>query len=303
MIETFVGSVQTWECDAMGHMNVQFYVQRAVDGLAAIGLRLGCGPAYSRSAGARLVPLDHHIRFLKEQRPGAPFAVLGGVLDIAGERIRLYQEVRNTATGAIAASFITEAALVDSRTRQERPLPAELRAKAGGLQVDLPAHGAPKGLVLDVPRRPPSLDEAERAGLLLSYQGPVALQDCDEFGFLTTRSYMARVSEAIPNLVARTRGVDRSGDGKLGGAALEYRFVYRAAPRAGDILVLRSGLKSVTAKTVTYAHWLFDLESGASVATAEAVAVTLDLVARKAIEIPPAMRAALATQVVPGLSV
>ncbi len=30
MIELARSSVQTWECDQMGHMNVQFYVEKAV---------------------------------------------------------------------------------------------------------------------------------------------------------------------------------------------------------------------------------------------------------------------------------
>ena len=36
-LDTFRGSVNTWECDEVGHMNVQFYVARASD--AAFYLR------------------------------------------------------------------------------------------------------------------------------------------------------------------------------------------------------------------------------------------------------------------------
>ena len=77
MIETAMGSAQTWECDAMGHMNVQFYVARATDGLAAIGLALGLG---SPRDGQGLVAEDHHIRYLREVRPGVCLTVRGGVL-------------------------------------------------------------------------------------------------------------------------------------------------------------------------------------------------------------------------------
>jgi acyl-CoA thioester hydrolase len=67
-------------------------------------------------------------------------------------------------------------------------------------------------------------------------------------------------------------------------------------------LVLKSGLKSVSAKTYIWCHWLFDGETGECFATAEAVAVAMDLVERKAIEIPPEMRVHLEGLVVPGLS-
>ena len=116
------------------------------------------------------------------------------------------------------------------------------------------------------------------------------------------RHYMGRVSDAIPNLIAQTRGEDRS-TSRIGGAALEYRFVYRTPAREGDLLVLKSGLKSVAGKTYVWCHWLFDAETGESIATAEAVAISMDLVERKAIEIPPDMRANLERLIIPGLSV
>jgi acyl-CoA thioester hydrolase len=48
---------------------------------------------------------------------------------------------------------------------------------------------------------------------------------------------------------------------------------------------------------------MFDAESGECIATAEAVAISMDLAERKAIEIPPHMRADLERLVIPGLSV
>jgi acyl-CoA thioester hydrolase len=114
---------------------------------------------------------------------------------------------------------------------------------------------------------------------------------------------MGIVSDSIPNLLGQTRGDDRSKNSKVGGAALEYRFHYRRYPRAGDVLTLRSGLKEVGPKTYTWCHWLFDLEKGDCVGTAEAVAIALDLETRKAIPIPDEMREKLETLVVAGLGV
>ena len=37
MIELYRGSINTWECDEMGHMNVRFYVARMMEGLASKG--------------------------------------------------------------------------------------------------------------------------------------------------------------------------------------------------------------------------------------------------------------------------
>jgi acyl-CoA thioester hydrolase len=114
---------------------------------------------------------------------------------------------------------------------------------------------------------------------------------------------MGRVADGIPNLVARTRGVDRSSSAELGGAALEYRFVFRSTPRAGDLLALRSGLKALGGKTVNWVQWLFDRESGEAVATAESINVTFDVAERKAIDMGDELRAIFSRHVRPELSV
>ena len=302
MIELARSSVQTWECDQMGHMNVQFYVGKADEGLMALAAKLGLSPRSAHGAIAALVPREHHIRFHRELRPGAPYLVNGGILQARSEGLVLYEEMQNVATNAVAATFVTRAEWCDVETRGGLPLPVEAVAKAPKVTVDLPPHGAPRGLDMAPPRRAPSLADAERMNLMTTFRGAVLAEYCDSDGYMTTRHYMGRVSDAIPNLIAQTSGHDRS-TGRVGGAALEYRFVYRSFAREGDLLVLKSGLKSVSAKTYVWCHWLFDAESGECFATAEAVAVAMDLVERKAIEIPPDMRAHLERLVVQGLSI
>jgi len=303
MIEIGLGSVQSWECDTMGHMNVQFYVARAHDCVPALLLPLGLGPRQCRALDVTLAPLDHHIRFLKELRPGEPFSIFGGVLEATGDRLTLYQEMRNSATGAIAASIVTSAALVDAERRGDRlPLPDAARAGAGEIAVTLPEHARPRGLALDPPRPRPRWEEADRLGLLLTQQGAVSPAECDERGLMLTRAIIGRVADSVPNMGAKTLGVDRSA-GETGGAALEYRLVYHATPRRGDLLALRAGVKSIGPKALTWGHWLFDRETGEAVATTEAVVVRFDLKTRKSVETPPALRQRLEKFLVPGLSV
>lgn len=302
MIEVARSSVQTWECDQMGHMNVQFYLDKAAQGMAALALELGVGPAAARSASATLIAREHHVRFLREQRPGAPFFLRAGIVAAAQDRLRIYQEMVETVSGAPAATFLIEAEWIAATSRTTQPLPPALVAPMGD-RVQVPDHGSPRGLELSPPRAAPELAAADQAGMLRTWQGVVSSAQCDAAGFLTDRHFMGIVSDSIPNLLAMTSGSDRSKADNVGGAALEYRFVYRGHPQAGDVLTLRSGLKQVSSKTYTWCHWLFDLETGAAVATAEAVAIALDLEARRAIPIPDAMRADLEARVIPGLGV
>ena len=300
-IEVARSSVQTWECDQMGHMNVQFYVAKAEEGMIVLASALGLSARAQRSDRALLVPREHHIRFHRELRPGAPFAVQAGVVEARREGLSVYEEMQNVAAPAVAATFVTRAEWCDSEMRTGLPLPVISVAKAKNFMIELPPQGRARGLDLAPPRPAPVLADAENMGLITTLRGAVLREHCDSMGFMTPRHYMGRVSDAIPNLIALTSGRDRS-TGNTGGAALEYRFVYRMPAREGDLVILKSGLKSVSAKTYVWAHWLFDAESGECIATAEAVAVALDLAERKAIEIPAEMRAQLERLIVPGLS-
>jgi acyl-CoA thioester hydrolase len=302
MIEVARSSVQTWECDQMGHMNVQFYVAKADEGLTTLAAALGLSRRAQQSDRAALIPREHHIRFHRELRPGAPYAIHGGVLAARSEGLIFYEEMQHAVTGNTAATFVTRTEWADIEMRGGLPLPVIAVAKAPPLTTELPAHGQPRGLNMAPPRPSPTLDEAEDMNLMTTYRGAVPPEHCDIAGYMTTRHYMGRVSDAIPNLIAQTRGDDRSAS-STGGAALEYRFVYRMPAGEGDLLILKSGLRSVSSKTYVWCHWLFDGESGECFATAEAVAVAMDLQTRKAIEIPRDMREHLESLVVPGLSV
>jgi acyl-CoA thioester hydrolase len=302
LIEVGRNSVQAWECDTMGHMNVQFYVARATDGIAGLATELNLGANYARTHDTSFHPIEQHLRFLKELRPGTPFTMHAGVLEARSQSLRVYLEMRHALTEVPVATFITECIFVDRATLKPKTIPSGALERAEELKTLLPSHGAPRGVLLAAPRAAPTLDDADRLKLFRTYQGMVLPQDCDTFGFLQARAYMGRVSDAIPNLLAQLVSRDR-GEGDVGGAALEYRFVFRKAAQEGDVLGLRSGLKSLGGKTFTFVHWMFDLDTGDCVATAEAVAVSLDLVARKAVKFPAAMRAQLERHLVGGLSV
>lgn len=281
------GSVQQEECDVMGHMNVRHYVARVTDALAWLLLEAGLPP----SRGG-LVVRDQHIRFLREMSPGTPFTILGGVLGAAGERLRTFAEVRNTATGAPAATFVTDLAAA------EGPLPAGLALDA--LRVALPAHAAPRGLSFDPPRPLPDRAAALAMGLAEAYRGAVRAQECDRDSLMRPEGVIARVWDGVPNLRNRGTGFGVKEEG-TGSAALEYRLVHLVPLRAGQLVTVTSGLRALGEKTTTWTHLLHDGETGAPVAAAEAVGVAFDLAARRAIPIPPERREALAALLVPGL--
>ena len=59
MIDVMRSSVNTWECDSMGHMNVRHYSARAGDALARVALELGLGPRKLAEKGLAVRATDH----------------------------------------------------------------------------------------------------------------------------------------------------------------------------------------------------------------------------------------------------
>jgi acyl-CoA thioester hydrolase len=299
MIDVLRSSVNTWECDNMGHMNVRHYSARGAEGARRIALELGLGPKKLRGAGLEVRASAQHLRFHRELRPGASFLIRGGVVDASEDRVRIYEEMTRMSDGAVAATIVTDAVLVEASTFGRTHWPKEALARAKDLVVAVPPHGAPRGVTAAPPRSPlPTYEEGR--SLVGGFLGPITRDDCDEHGFMLDSAFLARVSDGMPHFFRSLRpGGAPTG---IGGAALEYRFAYHDRPRIGDIIEMRVGLRAVEKKAIYFCHWIFDVESGRCVSTSEAVAVSLDLTTRKSIELSDEARAAMESRVVPNLT-
>jgi acyl-CoA thioester hydrolase len=196
--------------------------------------------------------------------------------------------------------MLSEVALVELASGRQLPFSEAVRARADELRTDVPALSAPRGIERSAPRVPPVRQEALDRGLVGAYLAPVQAEDCDAHGVMHEAAFMARVSDGIGHFFNAMRGPRSKG---VGGAALEYRYVFHQRPQLGDVIEVRSGLKGVGNKTTHICHWIFNLETGGCVATSEAVAVSFDLTTRKALTIPPEARTELEQHIVPGLSV
>ena len=177
--------------------------------------------------------------------------------------------------------------------RVEHVTPAELRPfawpksarrLAEGLMAVAPDYALPRGLVGDLPAEPATVALADSLGFGVGVLGALMPQDADVFGRMTTEHLLERISHSMPHYVDR-RGLpvqDHMPElaGHLGGATVEFQAVFRRWPRAGERLVLRSGMTRLNPKSATLAQWLLDPATGASWAEARMVIVNLDLKAR-----------------------
>lgn len=303
MLELARDSVLPWECDRNDHLNMQFYVGRASNALAALGIALGVGPDELARRGEVLTEVETHIRFLRELRSGAPFLIRGRVVESSARQLTVFLELVNVATGDPSATFRSLVEVRRAADFSRVDFDAAILARARSVPASIPPHGAPRGLEMIEPRPSPTLEEAARMGLLSTFQGVARPADCDAQGRLKSRLYMAYVFGALSHIFSQLRTGDMQRNERRSGASVEYRLVYRSRPRAGAVLALRSGVSAISGKTFSHIHWLFDVESGACAATIEAVSVGLDLETRKAIDMTADVRALYESALVPGLTV
>ena len=305
-VEIWRGGVNTWECDDMGHLNVRFYVAHAMQGLVGLASAIGLRDAFKDHASATLLLRDHHIRFLREARSAAPLHMVGGLVDIDETEARFLQLLIHSNTGEIAASFQTRVSHATAREGWTFAWSSRTRDLAELIRITTPEKVAPRSLDLSPSKGGASLAEAERFGLVRLGAGAVMPADCDVFGRMRPDVFIGRVSDGIPRLgVALREGLPLEETFRpkgVGGAVLEYRIAYHAWPRAGDRYEIRSGLADVDARTQKFVHWMLDPDTGQAWGTSEAVAIALDLEARKILPISDADQACLRERVSPGLA-
>ncbi len=300
---TYRGTVAPSEIDEMGHMNVRYYVQKAGQAAGHLLNMLGMGPDRRKRLGLIHSPLDHHVRFLKESHLAMPINARSGIISIAPDCLRIYTEILHGPTGAVSATFTGDYVLTHGLHGERANFPKDVLAKAKELLCTLPDYGAPRGINLPTPTQTPNWQEAERLDLAEISRLEVGTDKIAADGAVTPEFFIGTISDGIPAFLS-TIAIDRAArlnDG-VGGAALEYRLFYFRRPEAGELTITRSGFIEVGNKTFLHGHWIFD-QNGKPLASIAAIAVSFDLKARKALPMPPEMRAAYEEKVVKGFVV
>lgn len=307
MIPLWRGIANTWDCDEMGHMNVRVYVEKAYEGLGTFVERLGLPDAFRRGAFSTLVPTDQHIRFIHEVMPGRPLMMEGCVLEWDETSVTVFQVLRH-GDGRPAAAFRTRLAHTALPSAREFPWNRNTRSRLNEL-IDAPAEDClPRGLDPIGPVLPDSetvIDRIEACGAPEIGRGLVLPSHCDVHGRMLPAWFIGRISDAVPNLLHewRQRLSDGATDKYIGAAVLEYRLKYRQWPRAGDRMTVHTSLVGTQGKTHSLSHWAMNPDTGKAWMTSEAVAITFDLEARKAIAAPKERIDELRKLAPPGLQI
>jgi acyl-CoA thioester hydrolase len=299
-VEVWRGSVAAWECDTMGHLNVGFYVAKAMEGLAGLAAELGMPAAFTPQAETTLILREQHIRFMREAHVAAKLHIDGGVLEMGEDDARLLLLMRHD-SGELAAAFQMLVSHATAREGRAFPWPDWARARADQLKIEVPDKAGPRSLPVGALDSQASLPRAVELGLTRTSKGVVRPAESDPFGRLGPEQMMARLSDCVTH-IARDLLAGVAG-ARVGGVVLEYRFVYGAWPRIGEHFDIRSGWADAEPRLRRMVHWILDPASGRPWAAAEAAMAAFDVEARKMIVLSDAELAAWRAQVIPELTI
>jgi acyl-CoA thioester hydrolase len=291
------------QIDHLGHMNVRFYGVHARAGADRLLARLGITPDPHRAVVGRDVYVRHH----HEQLVGAPLEVRGGVLDASTSGLRLYEELVNPVSGDLAASFVLAFDLAEPTTRTPLALDESIVAAARAELVSLPDRGRPRSIRLDddPAATAPSLELLRERGLAMRRPRVIAAGELgmDERGLVSSDAVAELMWGGEPLEGDTFRPLEALPDGgTMGFAIMETRSSWARVPKAGDRVQSFAAQLDVQPRWMLSRHWSFDVDRGDLVVVFTVVNLAFDPAARRAVVMPDAVRARLASRLQPDLA-
>lgn len=126
MEETYRGSVFSWECDEVGHMNVRYYVAKFDEASWQLMAKVGLTPKYLRSNNKSVVSVEQHIKYINELLPGDLVVVQSKVLEIKKSFIKFKHTMINSQTHQIAAEMTVVGVHLDLIARKPTTIPQSI---------------------------------------------------------------------------------------------------------------------------------------------------------------------------------
>jgi acyl-CoA thioester hydrolase len=296
--ESLRGAVNTWECDEIGHMNVQFYIARASDAAFFLRHELGLTPGTIRRTGRTMIALEEHFRFHHELLAGDMFTMRTRLIEMREKTLVVLHELWNAATDELSATIVAVSGSFDMETRRLVPWSEENATRGQALLGALPDYAEARSVTRERRLADLTLADTGAEHFIESYRGAVSPQHCDDFGHMNTQFYISRYSDGSGHLW-QGLGLDKQRliAERRGSVVLEQRLNYLREVLSGDILIVKSALTEVAAKTIRICHFMFNAETGLLAATSEVTAILLDLDARRAASFSDEERARLETHV------
>ncbi|HLI23270.1 MAG TPA: acyl-[acyl-carrier-protein] thioesterase [Stellaceae bacterium] len=268
LVECYRGGVLIQECDAFGHLNIAYYVERFADAGHELMQRLAPGTRWRTRAMA--------TRYLAELRAGDPIAISSGIIALEAATVKL----GHVATNGMGGPVTTSAEQVIGCDAPDGEDWAETRAQLENAIVSWK----------EMPFERVSLPE--KPGPVPTGLARVKAWQADEEGRLSLFGFIDRFSTANlinMNAAGMTSAYMRAE--KRGFATFDTRLeLFPPAPAVGDTVAMSSGMLSVGNSSVTIFHDMRLKRTGRRVARYYQAGVHFDLEARRSAPLPDSLR-------------
>jgi acyl-CoA thioester hydrolase len=118
MIETYRGVVYPWQCDHMGHMNVQFYAEKFDEATWQLFAAICMTPEYLRGANRGMVAVEQKTKYKAEVVAGDVIEIRSCILEIKGRSIRFRHIMIKSVSHEVAAETELVGVHIDTVTRK-----------------------------------------------------------------------------------------------------------------------------------------------------------------------------------------
>ena len=268
LVECYRGGVLIQECDAFGHLNIAYYIERFADAGDELMQRL--------APGRRWRTLSMNTRYVAELRAGDPIAILSGVVLIDAATLKL----GHIATNGMGGPVTTSAEQVIALDAPDGESWAAARATLDDAVV------AWKELPFEPVKLP------VKAGPVPTGLARVKTWQADEEGRLSLFGFVDRFSTAnLVNMNAAGMSSTYMRAEKRGFATFETRLeLFPPAPAVGDSVAMRSGMLNVGNSSVAILHQMYLSQGNRRVARYYQAGVHFDLEARHSAPLPDSIR-------------
>lgn len=269
LVETYRGGVVIQECDAFGHLNIAYYVERFADAAAELLRRLAPGTKW-RTHGV-------NTRYLTELRAGDPIAIASGIITVDAATLTV-GHVASNGMGGAATTIVEQVLALDA---PDGEIWAETRER---LRSACANWAQPRFDPIVLP---------DRAGPITTGLSRVKPGEADAEGKLSLFGFVDRFSTANLvhlNAAGLTSAYMRAE--KRGFATFETRLDLTPPwPMLGAAVATRSGILELGKSSVRIVHDMTLAENNRRVARFYQAGVYFDLEARRSAPLPETLRA------------
>ena len=130
---SYRGTVYTWHCDHVGHMNVMWYAAKFDEASWNFLAQMGITPSYLRQNERGMAAVEQNVKYKRELLAGDIVEVQSHLRGMSEKSICFVHEMRNRETDQAVATCELTAVHLDRRLRKTCPFTSEIRSAGAKL--------------------------------------------------------------------------------------------------------------------------------------------------------------------------